>query len=138
MDITQLERGDRDTILAALRYWQTFRETGRPALGDRLEMIEEIAEENDVMAGPEHIDSLVDLVRTSELTGAFSEARHRDTVVAALRYWRHYVDTGAAADGPELEAILSPMSEDALFAAVVDEIDDLCEEINTGGQRLAP
>lgn len=55
---------DRNTILAALRYWQAYLETGEAPTGGRLKAIHDIAEEGGTPAGPEHIDHLCESINS--------------------------------------------------------------------------
>ncbi len=55
---------DRNTILAALRYWQAYLETGEAPAGSQLQMIHDIAEDGSYAAGPEHIDRICEAINS--------------------------------------------------------------------------
>lgn len=65
MRITDIKQSDLDMILAALRFYQAFLETGEPPTGDQLKMISEIAEANGYPVTPDRIDELCELINTN-------------------------------------------------------------------------
>lgn len=65
MHLTDLKESDRDMILAALRFYQAFLETGEPPTGHQLQMISEIAEANGSPVATDRIDELCELINTN-------------------------------------------------------------------------
>lgn len=128
MDYATLHINHRNTILAALRYWQVLLRDGKPAAGDELKAIVEIAGEGWDCATPEDVGDMCEDLNVLAPEATEHDRLRLNTSLAALRCWEHFQTTWEPPTGSRLDAIYD-IAGDKSHVATVDEIEALCEEL---------